>query len=876
MTFDEFLGHLAGVRPQGKDKAMAVCPAHEDRNPSLSVARGDDGKILIRCHAGCETHDICKALGLKTRDLFPPKATPAEGARRPPTPRGRIVAEYNYTDEAGTPLFQVVRFEPKDFRQRRPDGKGSWIWNLNGVPRVLYRLPGLLATEPGATVFVVEGEKDADNLVRLGFVATTCPGGAGKWGKLSTDSALHGRSVMILPDKDTPGREHGRQVAAALRGKTTEIRILELPGPGKDVSHWIEAGGTAEQLLGLVEAAPRYVSSADEPAPASGKPRVLLPGGAMSIQESGENFAKLLATTNRYFVRGGVVVEMTTDDRGTPNLNPIKPAAMASDLESVSKPTAIAKIGGQAVEVDATCTEQTAKLIMNADTFLSALPPIRVLSPCPALIERDGKLVQVSSYDRQSGILALGEPALEVPLDDALAILHDLLDGFNFVTPSDRSRALAAIITPALVFGGLLQGRAPVDLGEADNSQTGKGYRNKLTAAVYRGKVRMVTQRKGGVGSLEESFDAALIQGANFIGIDNVRGTIDSPAIESFLTEDTYFARIPYLGSVEIDPRRVIVQMTSNKADITRDFANRASCVRILKQPEGYQFRSYPEGGILEHVRANQPLYLGAVFAVEKAWHDAGKPRTDERRHDFCVWAQTLDWIVQNIFHAAPLLDGHRDAQTRMATPALNWLRDVALAVAKDGKAERWLRTNVLVDVMAYAGVEVPGLGEGGELGDDDTRKMVLQSVGRKLARCFDGDDVRAVDGIRVRRRATLDDAARPTKEYLFDNIPSGTCDSAARPLCSPYASAKEPAKETRVSAMPANGNEVSCYGASASTCSDDCNEHGDLLRGVRGNSGNCGNDSGDHSGAIEGVTADSDGTIDVGEDGEEVVEWRA
>ena len=94
-----------------------------------------------------------------------------------------------------------------------------------------------------------------------------------------------------------------------------------------------------------------------------------------------------------------------------------------------------------------------------------------------------------------------------------------------------------------------------------------------------------------------------------------MRGQIDSPAIESFLTEDSFLARAPHQAAVDIDPRRVILHLTSNRADITIDLANRSSCVRILKQPDGFRFRKYPEGDLLDHVRANQPRYLGAVFS---------------------------------------------------------------------------------------------------------------------------------------------------------------------------------------------------------------------------------------------------------------------
>ena len=246
----DILDRLDGVRQKGRDQWQSRCPAHDDKHASLSIARADDGRALLHCHAGCSAMDVCRALGLRLRALFPPNHT-----SKPP---GRIAATYDYLDADGALLFQTVRLEPKDFRQRRPDGNGGWMWDLDGVKRVLYRLPGLLATDPDAWVFIVEGEKDADSLAALGLVATTNPMGAGKWSKLSDDSPLHGRKVAILPDKDSAGRQHARDVATRLQGKVAELKVVELPGGGKDVTDWLEASGTADRLLELVEAAHAY------------------------------------------------------------------------------------------------------------------------------------------------------------------------------------------------------------------------------------------------------------------------------------------------------------------------------------------------------------------------------------------------------------------------------------------------------------------------------------------------------------------------------------------------------------------------------------------------------------------------------------------
>ena len=166
-----------------------------------------------------------------------------------PRQKPHIVASYDYRDEAGTLLYQACRMEPKSFRQRQPDGRGGWVWNVKGVRQVPYRLPEVLSAEAGAGVCIVEGEKDADRLAGIGVVATTNAGGAGKW-RAEFAEHLAGKRVCILPDNDSAGRDHARKVLASLRTRGIEAKIVDLPGlPEKgDVSDWLDNGGTVETL----------------------------------------------------------------------------------------------------------------------------------------------------------------------------------------------------------------------------------------------------------------------------------------------------------------------------------------------------------------------------------------------------------------------------------------------------------------------------------------------------------------------------------------------------------------------------------------------------------------------------------------------------
>lgn len=209
-------------------------------------AKIGDGLALVRWWTGC---DFQTAVG-RVADIL--------GVQDNSNGRPRIVETYPYTDEAGKLLFEVCRYQPKNFRQRRPDGKGGWTWSVKGVRQVPYRLPEL-SQRPDCTVFVVEGEKDVDALRALRFVATCNAGGAGKWTG-DHSQFLAGRDVIVMPDADEPGRRHGEQVARSLQGVARSVRIVELPDlPDKgDVSDWIAAGGTFDGLVDLSQSAAEW------------------------------------------------------------------------------------------------------------------------------------------------------------------------------------------------------------------------------------------------------------------------------------------------------------------------------------------------------------------------------------------------------------------------------------------------------------------------------------------------------------------------------------------------------------------------------------------------------------------------------------------
>jgi len=225
---ERLLAKLPDAKQSGKGWS-ARCPAHEDRRASLSIGEGDDGRALVHCHAGCKPDAICAALGLRAADLMPTADKPKSNGKP------KIVATYSYADEQGTLFYQVVRFDPKDFRQRRPKAGGGWEWSVKGTRLVPYRLQELLAADPSRLVLIVEGEKDADRAASMGIVATTCAMGAGKW-KQEYNEHFRGRSVVIVADNDKPGRKVRPKM---LTRSTCHPRLNGLFSAVKLITDWL-------------------------------------------------------------------------------------------------------------------------------------------------------------------------------------------------------------------------------------------------------------------------------------------------------------------------------------------------------------------------------------------------------------------------------------------------------------------------------------------------------------------------------------------------------------------------------------------------------------------------------------------------------------
>jgi putative DNA primase/helicase len=272
-----------GCKPRlSGNEYVAFCPVHEadasGHTPSLTLRRGDKVDLVVHCHAGCDPKEI-----LNTLDVQSNKPGKAGKAKREP------VKIYDYHDADGRLISQKLRYEPKDFLQRWPDGKGDWHWKRKDCPtpppNVLYRLSEVQAAIAAKqTIYLCEGEKDSDNTRKAGGIATTTVEGAAKegqrpkWKPEYTEQLSGASMVVLLPHNDDAGRAHMLSVAKELQGRVGDIRWLELPGlpPKGDISDWLDQGHTIEELQQLAATAPAptitqaKAKASSKPTPPSG------------------------------------------------------------------------------------------------------------------------------------------------------------------------------------------------------------------------------------------------------------------------------------------------------------------------------------------------------------------------------------------------------------------------------------------------------------------------------------------------------------------------------------------------------------------------------------------------------------------------------
>jgi putative DNA primase/helicase len=441
---------------------------------------------------------------LRKQGLWPER----EQHHREPT------AVYDYRDGDGVLRYQVCRYgrgKGKTFKQRRPDPDrpGEWLWQTAGfVTPLPYRLPELRLSMPGEVVYITEGELDANSLVKWGLTATTNSGGGNVPWPAEITPYFAGLDVVILPDNDKTGHEHGQDVAQALSGVAARIRVLLLPGlgPGEDVSDWLATGGgTAAELLRLTEATPDWTPG---PKPTD-KPTIRVTGGSLPANATEGESALIQGGIPIYCRRADLVrpiVEtfQASDDRKThiARLLPIDATYLRDLLGRHAHWVRYDKRTKKWFDIDAPTDVATTILKRRGEW---RLPPVLAIISTPT-IRPEGSILDAPGYDPATRFILHDPPPIphidptRANAEKSLRLLDNPLDEFPFADQEDdtaesraaspsRNVALSALITP-IVRGAFPV--APLHAVTAPVAGSGKSYLLDTVSALATGDIMPV------------------------------------------------------------------------------------------------------------------------------------------------------------------------------------------------------------------------------------------------------------------------------------------------------------------------------------------------------------------------------------------------
>lgn len=624
----QILPRLQKVKgPDKKGWYTSLCPFHNDVNtPNLRFT--ENGFRCMACGERGGLKQLASKLGFQLTKTSMPKS--------------RIVAIYDYVDEKGTLLFQVVRYTPKDFRQRRPDGKGGFIWNLDGVRRVLYKLPELIACPKDETVFVVEGEKDVNNLHLWGLATTCNAGGAGKFTNELRDP-LKGKNVVIIADKDEPGRRHAQQVAAILHGFAASIKIIEMPGDDvKDASDWIDAGGTKQALETLVSNTPQVEF----------RPTVDVNKRHMRDIVS-DSWAALLLSNEPpvIFQRGRQLVDIVHDHKHEPMIRLLDKAGIKGKMDRIA----------DYVSIDEQGKEYPARPPSDVlDDMIAAkeipLPNLLGIIDVP-IFNSEGKLCLATGYQPETEYFLQPSNRLtirDVPLKPSEAevskakafILDELLVDFPFVDEADKCHAVVLLLLPFIRL--LINGPTPLHLIESPTPGSGKGLLIKVLTIPAAGRGPAVMTEGRDEDEWRKRITSTLLEAPRFCLIDNIRGRLDSAALSAALTGDDWKDRILGHSRNVVIPIRNVWIGSANNPSLSLEMARRDVSIRIDPRVERPEERTgFKHKGLAIWARQHRmDLVLSALILVQK-WIALGKPPGQEVLGSYEEYAETMGGIMQ-------------------------------------------------------------------------------------------------------------------------------------------------------------------------------------------------------------------------------------
>jgi 5S rRNA maturation endonuclease (ribonuclease M5) len=617
------------------DRWQCLCPSHDDTQASLSIRARED-RVLMHCHAGCDTKTILAMLGFTERDLFVASNgnghTPTNGHKT--DTKSRIIARYRYVDAEGRLLFETARMEPKSFRQLRPDpdNPGKWLWNLDSIKPVLYKLPEVLKAVQGRqTVYVVEGEKDVDALTALGLTATCNPMGAGKW-RDSYSETLRGAQVVILPDNDKPGKNHAAMVAASLHGKAASVKVVELPRlpPKGDVSDWLKAGGDRVQLEAIVK-----TTAMDEH-----DTRQVIQIGPDITRMVDEGEAALLALPHGpvLFQRARRLSIIARGVKSPRWLHRPEDAPVIAEVQ----PAYLDELAAQAARWE--------KYDKRAKQWDEVNPPSRFVKTLQArpswqfpvlegiihspTIRPDGSILDTPGYDADTGLFFDSNgtrfPVIppHVGLDvarSAIGRLQEVVQDFPFEKPWHFSAWLSAVLS--VVCRYTILGCVPMHGITATTRGSGKSLLADTIALIGTGHSAARWSQVFDEDEERKRLLSLALDGDPLVCIDNITAPLGSGALALALTASSIKDRILGTNQTKEAPFAAVFLCTGNNVQYVGDVARRVVPIALdpkMERPEERTDFLHPD--LPAWVQSERPRLTIAALSIVKAYFDAGCP----------------------------------------------------------------------------------------------------------------------------------------------------------------------------------------------------------------------------------------------------------
>jgi hypothetical protein len=642
---------------------------------------------------------------------------------------GRPSDVHIYRNEIGEPILVEARFDKpggrKEFRQHSFSPEGRWVPSIpKDLRRPLYDLPALLGSDAEREVLIVEGVKCVKAAKELlggdGPICTTWPGGCGSSDKVDV-SPLKGRRIVIWPDNDQPGKGAANKLAQQLLAFGCVVRVVSLPPDlpeGWDIADAVHYASPQDIKLMIANAV--AISAEDTPSQNGILKRpVVLPAKGRPITECAKEIAAILREHDHYSHCGRLVRFAT--EHGRTDLFPVSATELRSHCEYYMT----------LVHADGVDSQ-----IMKRDQAEALLPDIRRHLPVIAFTVREplvqpSGLVMSPGYNPETQTLCLNRarPA-DMEVVAAARMIKEVITDFNFRSPGHQSVALAALLMPGLRLGPWAQrwDPFPIILVEADSSQAGKSYFSNVLGKLYGLKPGYVAQKKGGLGSFDESLQSCLLKDTDLVLVDNLRDRVDSEFLEMAITATAPITARAMRTDGNVDLRGKLLIMTSNGFHLTRDLSNRSLRIAITKRPSDYLWKNWGGGNtdLLEHLERNRSLYVGALNTLIQAWVRQGMPISPVR-HSFRKAVGALEWMVVNLFNEASIESSMGDT----GSSALLWLNSLGEVASGETRT-----AGELVSLAIAGGIKHPKGGDWDAL-----------SMGKLMGEVFrDSDEADAPD----------------------------------------------------------------------------------------------------------------------------------